>query len=106
MSIDNKQNTRVLNKEKHTPVFTSRGYIVGKTYSIVFFESSNLDCTEYKTITPITRYKNLGRYYSLLKSIQVLGFDVAGGLQTDFKRNIYFVFSCYADYDKSTSVYP
>lgn len=47
-------------QEKHKPVFTSRGFIVGKTYSIAFFESSNLNCTEYTTITPITRYKNLG----------------------------------------------
>lgn len=80
MAIDNKQITRVLNKEKHKPVFTSRGFIVGKTYSIAFFESSNLDCTEYTTITPIIRYKNLGRYYSSLKSIQALGLYVGGGL--------------------------
>lgn len=86
MAIDNKQITRVLNKEIHKPVFTSRGFIVGKTYSIAFLESSNLDCTEYTTITPITRYKNLGQYYSSLKSIQVLGRHVAGGLQTDLKH--------------------
>lgn len=100
MSIDKKQITRVLNKEKHKPVFTSRGSIVGKAYSIALFESSNLNCTEYTTITPITWYKNLWWYSSSLKSIHVLGHHVAGGLQTDLKRKIYFVFLCYTDYDK------